>query len=242
MAAITLQILPYGGINGRTVSCIFAETVVSRQRGHTIRLNCADGDSLLPRRRSVVLSEFYYKCKDDVLITIDHDISWRPGDAVAIAERALENDAIVGGLYCKRAFGQGWGSRIGANKEPLKFNIPSNEVLDAIYVASGFMAIPRVVIRKMLEDPEKAMLKKCWDSKFEYWDFYHTMSIPHPTRPELMEYISEDWAFCERAKKFGVKCLIDLRPVLLHWGEHGYNVGDAIPCQQKAPNSTNSGK
>jgi len=198
-----------------------------------------DGDSLLPRRRSVALSMFYEQTKADVYVTVDHDISWRGGSVIAIAERALELDAIVGGLYSKRAFGQNFSSRLIPTNDALK--IPSDRVIDAQWVCTGFMAIPRCVIRKMLEDPEKAMLQRCWDGKFEYWDFFHTFTLPHPNRPELQEYLSEDWAFCERARRFDIPIKIDLRPVLVHYGEHGYDIGDAFRClkplTQAQPNS-----
>lgn len=233
MAAIELQMIPYGGVHWVTTSSICRELIISSRTDHSLRLNISDGDSLLPRRRSVALSQFYEATKGDVIVTVDHDISWRPGNVIAMAERALELDAIVGGLYSKRAVGQGFGSRF--QKPEGEVHIPSDRMLDAQWVASGFMAIPRRVVRKMIENPDTAMLKRCWDGKFEYWDFYHTMTMPHPARPELHEYLSEDWALCERARRCGVEIKIDLRPVLIHIGERGFNVGDAMQCPMPSP-------
>jgi hypothetical protein len=236
MAAITLQIIPYGGVHGTTVSSIFGEQVFARQRGHTLRLVNSDGDSLLPRRRSIALSSFYERTKDDVIVTVDHDVAWRPGGVVAVAERALELDAIVGGLYSKRAYGQGFSSRMISSDKPIQ--IPSNEHIKAQWVGSGFMAIPRCVVKKMVEDPEKSLLSRCWDGRHEYWSFYHTMMLPHPERPDLMEYVSEDWAVCERARRVGTEIYVDLRPVIIHHGDVGFNVGDAVNSSPQAQPST----
>ena len=238
MAKITLQIIPYGGIYGATVTSIVAEMIATIKRGHEFKVmdmdrdlsdNIAephkikfvrtDGDSLLPRRRSVALTEFYAS-GDDCIVTIDHDVSWRPGDALKIAERALELDSIVGGLYSKRAEGCGWGSRLAPGAG--KVEIPSDRVISAQYVGSGFMAIPRYAVKKMLDDPKKCGLSLCWNGQCDFWDFYQTINIPHPKRVDRMEMLSEDWAFCHRAMLAGVECYIDLRPYITHYGERGF--------------------
>jgi hypothetical protein len=236
MAFISMQLIPYGGVMGATVSCIVAEMVSAKSRGHDMRFIRTDGDSLLPRRRSIALSQFYERSTDDVMVTIDHDISWNPGDVVKVAEKALEMTAIVGGLYSKRAEGQGWASRLSLVGT---IRIPSDEVVKTEYVGSGFMAIPRSVIRKMLEDPAKAALTRCWDGRFEYWDYYHTMAVPHKQRPELYEYLSEDWAFCERVKMAGIECYTDLRPRIVHYGERAFNACDGLP-KLNSPNINNA--
>lgn len=232
MAKLTLQVIPYGGVHGSTLSAIVGEVIVAMKRGHDIRFVSIVGDSLLPRRRSVVLTEFY-DSGDDVIVTVDDDISWQYGDAYQLAERALELDAIVGGLYSKRCEGKGWASRIKPGMGPIE--IPSDRLVECDYIGSGFMAIPRSVVQRILDNHEKCGLRRCWNGTAKYWDFYHTMSIPHHKRPEYYEYLSEDWSLCERAKIAGVPLYTDLRPRIVHYGERGFNAGDGAPKPKEKP-------
>jgi hypothetical protein len=41
-------------------------------------------------------------------------------------------------------------------------------------------------------------------------------------------HLSEDWAFCERAKQAGFKVLLDPTIRLTHWGTYGYTLEDAV--------------
>jgi len=238
MARITLQITPYGGVLGATVMSIVGEVAAANARGHTMIVLSTGGDSLLPRRRSIILSQFM-EGPTDAIVTVDHDVSWVPGDAYKIAERAMELDAVVGGLYSKRQEGGGWASRF-LPKATGSFKIPSDAMLDTLYAGSGFMAISKTAVRKILEDPEKHLLTRCWNGYYEYWDLYHTMAVPHTADPSKMEYLSEDWAFCFRARLAGVPILTDLRARIKHYGERFYTAADGIPKPKPAP-TDNSG-
>lgn len=224
MSNIALQMIPYGGVYGHTVSALVAELFhINNGPRNEVGFVNTMGDSLLPRRRSIVLSQFA-NSKYDVIVTLDHDLSWTPGNAERVAEKALELGTIVGGLYSKRQKGRGWGSRLMSGTTD--FKIPSDRVIDADYLGSGFMAIPQIVVRKMLEDPAKHGLTKCQNDKVVFWDFYHTITVPHVNISDTSEYLSEDWAFCYRAKLAGFQPKIDLIPKIYHFGDVGFHAGD----------------
>jgi len=226
MAKVDLQLIPYGGVHGETVGAIVGETCAALKSGHTMNFVRTYGDSLLPRRRSIVLTEFWER-GSDAIVTVDHDVKWNAGAALGMALKAIELNAIVGGLYCKRVEGNGWASRL--KRGQTSFQVPDDRIIEAEYVGSGFMAIPRSAVEAMLDDIDAYDIVKCYDGKREYFDFYHTMRVPHPDRDHCHEYLSEDWALCERAKRAGVKLYIDLRPQIVHFGERGFNVGDGAP-------------
>jgi len=41
-----------------------------------------------------------------VMIMVDHDISWQPGDLGRLVQKVAETESVVGGVYSKRSFGQ----------------------------------------------------------------------------------------------------------------------------------------
>ena len=41
-------------------------------------------------------------------------------------------------------------------------------------------------------------------------------------------YLSEDWAFCDRARKLGFKVWLDPSIFINHVGEYSWNLADAI--------------
>ena len=109
------------------------------------------GDALISRSRSRVLGNFYYQKHSDVLVMVDHDIEWRPGDLCHIAEQAFEQNALVGGLYCKRAFKRGWASTLKA-EGAVRFGEAPGQLLQTPSLATGFLAIPYKAIEAIVEN------------------------------------------------------------------------------------------
>jgi len=91
----------------------------------------------------------------------------------------------------------------GEFPENYKFNIP-NELFEVTWVGNGF----KIVKRKIIEE-----LKK---------------QIKLPNLPMIYknEYVSEDWAFDQRAKEMGYKVWIDPKVKLGHLGTKIYTVED----------------
>jgi hypothetical protein len=237
-----LQLFSYGGVEERTVDSILKELAAAKESVHYSRIS---GDALITRSRSRAASE-YYDREDmgpgSALVMIDHDIDWQPGAAEHIAQKAIERKAIVGGLYCKRTEGKGFSSRLvepicpadgydgfaedSSGKTRIEFG--KDVIIKAEYVATGFMAIAWECIDEIVKKDPLGDVEYVSDGAFEYWTVFRDAIVPHTRIDNAMEFLSEDWAFCMRAKKCGFDCEISLFPMLGHTGNKRFLPSDAV--------------
>jgi len=223
-----MVVAAYRGVNPVTAfqwarDCAF---IASR---HNVAMGLWSNDALISRTRSVVLSQFLDRSDADVLLWVDADITWhgpRPdydGDLVRLARSAYECEGVVGGLYSKRAFGEGYAS-MHVSRET--FTTGTDRLLDADRIGTGFMAIHRNGLQKISD-----RLPYVSDPNGTYQPF--CMCCLGEMDGEL-RFLSEDWAFVARARECDVPCMIDAMPVLAHEGEHFFDVVDAQRKLDKA--------
>jgi hypothetical protein len=172
-------------------------------------------DALISRARSTAASIFL-RSECDVLVMIDHDLGWQPGDLQRLIAGARHTRGVVGGLYPKRTFGKGFASRI---LEEGAHAIPSNVLVEAEYVSTGFFAVHREVVEGVAATMPL--------TNGDFWPLFLPMLSP-PRADGRPEYLSEDWAFCERARNLGFPLYLDLAPVLTHTGRHTYRLIDSV--------------
>jgi hypothetical protein len=160
----------------------------------------------------------------EVLLMVDRDITWRSGDLEYLAWAAADTKSIVGGVYAKRGYGAGTAIRF---REGQSFD---DDLIEADYASTGFFAVHRSVLEAMAQT-----LVPCLDSltdrSIDFWPFF--MPMVQETRLGT-EYLSEDWAFCERAKELGFKVYAAMRPTLVHYGEIGFTL-DGSPAIVGSP-------
>lgn len=255
---IILGLFSYGGVEEKTVDSVLYEIAAASQSGKDIGYNRFSGDALIARSRSRVLGNFLNKKIGDVLVMIDHDMEWRPGDVSFIAEQAVEKNCLVGGLYCKRAMGKGWSSRV-----PIQGSIEFGKdkgLIETDCLATGFLAIPLTVAQKLYDelhidtDAYKARQAKlieegkidellrlhdmsiariqdgAWKlADHDYYDFFRCFRLPSNSKePNIYQFISEDWAFSQRCKYIGIKSYISTYPIIHHHGQYSYSVADGM--------------
>ncbi len=214
----SVAVFGYSGVVPNTVQCIVDEVKASP----ALLWAVASSDALISRSRSVVASRFL-QSKADVLVMIDHDLVWNPGDVRELATKALQHDAIVAGLYSKRALRKGFASILRDEAPGSFMDIGADHVYEAKWLASGFTAYPRTAFEKVKEAVEMDSGQLTRLHAARYFD-------GHDFTPFFMpfmlgtDYLSEDWAFSERARRAGVKQLIWAKPKLLHIGEFPYSV------------------
>ena len=217
-----LQLYSYSGVEESTLTSLILE--LARGKCGFSRIG---NDALISRSRSRGVSN-YYNDKNygpgTAVVLIDHDMEWRPGDAFNLAKLAIEKDAIVGGLYSKRAEGKGFSSRFKGNPGNVAFGKPG--LIEADYVATGFMAIPWTVLDKIIK--ESSIVKVTDGRDIEYYPLFATMITSHTVFDDEYEFLSEDWSFCKRAEEVGVKSYISTEPIITHWGLKGYKLQDAV--------------
>ena len=242
----------YGGIQSETLTSLLEETLVLNKCKVTWELNPVHGDALISRSRSKALSKFL-ATSHDVCFMVDHDLQWTPGALMMIAQKAAERQAMVGGLYPCRGIGRGLSSRMKNNT--VTFKAGDDLLLDAVYLATGFIAIPRVVAEEVLKHGQDAfnefhrdessdvtmhaMLSECiYGDGTSFHDFFRpicvqrTVAVVRDAKNEAVapyEYLSEDWAFSWRARFANPNRPIYAwtAPWLIHHGGYGYTLFDA---------------
>ena len=187
------------------------------------------GDALVSRSRSMVASAFL-RSDCDVLLTIDTDIWFRAEDAIALAEKAVAYD-IIAGLYMTRNL-RTQPALMLPNKPVVM--APDSEPVEAQFVSTGFMAVHRSVFEKLSETLPLCHVN--WEDKgldTSFWPFYMPYVIPWEGDGHM--YLSEDWAFCQRAKDLGFKTWLDPSIRLGHSGQVMFTLEDLLRLPKPGP-------
>lgn len=181
------------------------------------------GDSAVDRARSTIMTDFVRRPIGDVMLMIDDDVAWQPTDALYLATKAYDLDAVVGGLVPKRAVRKGYGCRLVDGKP---HEIGSDELVeldDNAYVGGAMMAVPRTVLQSMLAKCEVyvhgAGLQPMSEVLLQGWNPF---AMPVLVKNDLLggrtDYLSEDWAICHRAREAGHRVFLAMRTLVNHRG------------------------
>lgn len=205
----TLWLFAYHGMTVQTHLSIVRELSAWPNLSHHVK----GGDANIDRARSRVASDFLSTPPEeagDVLLMVDADNAWHQGDLSLIARRALEHNAVVGGLYPKRSFNAGWAFRAtdGAAGD---YRIGEDKLIPAEFVGTGFIAIPRAVL--------EAVAVELPTVKGDFKPFF----MPYVLADEYgSEYPTDDQAFCARVRGAGFKVYASTAPRVTHVGEFEY--------------------
>jgi hypothetical protein len=173
-----------------------------------VNWHLSEGDSFIQRVRNSMAKEidgydYLLFLDDDVLSDLDFNAM----------DRLVESGAdIIGGVYpirgdnCHPVFITDQQFELIKQKRisELVWEIP-DEVFEVKYIGTGFMLISA----------------KCLKHMFEKYP-YPFMSFIDDNGEEL----SEDYAFCDRARTEGFKILADGKVKLGHIGKHTYTIAD----------------
>lgn len=186
------------------------------------------GDALIDRARSQEATYFLKNTDADVLLFVDDDISYQPEDAIRICKAANELKTIVTAAYVNKREDHTW---ITAKLLEGEINFTDNATLTEVrWGATGFMAIHRSVLTALLEESKKFPLYHpnhfplCHPTDLNFYPFFKPCEWQHPNGDFL--YLSEDWAFCEKARTIGYKVMLDPTIRLGHAGRYVYTLDD----------------
>jgi len=163
-------------------------------------------ESLITRARNTMVSTFL-KTRFDTLLFIDADIEFQPEDVAKLWN--LDCDIAVGAYPMKRldkplsAWRGGKLVSIEGETEPFEVD----------YAGTGFMMIKRDLLNEMINrhpelEHEEGFVGKCWA-------LFNTMVWNGV-------FLSEDYAFCQRARDMGKKIICDPTIKLIHHGSYAY--------------------
>lgn len=216
-------------INVRTMSAMMTAMMTSPTSERVIWAPIWN-DALIGRSRSIMCTEFL-KTDADVMVIIDDDIVFEPGDFWKIVEGARETRGIYGGAYVTRSTEPHITSRVLADgKEQLFAQTPERRPVEYQYLATGFWAVHRDVMEAMVG---AEFVDAYGTHRMDLVELgadrpFYPMFQPFVCREEdgRLHYLSEDWAYCNRARQLGFRAWVDLSIILIHMGEYPYTVRD----------------
>lgn len=162
-------------------------------------------ESLVHRGRMEMTASFL-KTDHTHMMWLDADIDFTPEDVAKLWN--LDADIAVG-VYCMKKRDEQWYAAWKGGKL-VKDLDQFREPIEVDYAGTGFMMITRSVIEKLSRDAEK------FDgANGEVPALYMTPIIDRCLR-------SEDYYFCEIARKAGYKIMMEPSVRLGHWGVYRY--------------------
>lgn len=179
------------------------------------------GDALISRARSINATWFMTQTEADVHLSIDSDITdFTVEDVVKVCEQAMTHD-IVCGLYVTRAGNQRpFPTSFIESDIDVLMGLEKDDLVPVKWGATGFMATHRRVFEK-LSQTMPLLHKSNGDRAF--YPFYQTMIVEHNGEDI---YLSEDYAFTQRARDAGFGVWLNPGVRLGHIGQYPYRLED----------------
>lgn len=211
-----------------------AITAVMSEPRERIYWETFDGDALISRTRSQLATKFMtlpQLADCDVMVIIDDDVQFQPEDFWKIVDGARREQALYGGIYVTRSREPHTAS-LGFPGQELTFGREVGGPAAIRYLATGFMAIPRAALAAMMAHPGfesvhgKEPLVYCEQGVGDnpMYDFFRCFEIRE--EDGRVHYLSEDWAFCERARQCGFEVYADTSIILSHRAVVSITVAD----------------
>jgi len=167
------------------------------------------------RTRNIHATNFLRDGKAPYLIFLDRDIVFTESDIVRMLEDLRGGYHLVGGCYPVKD-----GTRI-ASSGNVKLDGGINEVG---WLATGFMGISRELLQKMVDELHLPLMHKGdWSEAYPFFEDHRY----HCEDGNWM-YLTEDYDFCMKARKVGVKAYLDTQIWLEHIGIYRYSIKDIV--------------
>ncbi len=181
------------------------------------------GDALIERARGISATWFLERHPEcDVHLSIDSDIvGFSLEDTKKLCELTMDYD-IVGGVYVRRSQSETTPASWYMDGVPV-IHAFNHTPIEVKWLATGFMAVHRRVFETLAKTTPTSHLK----DKNHYYTFYQPCNFEDKEVEDTVE-LSEDWAFCHRAREAGFKCYIDPAMRLGHIGNYVYTLEDML--------------
>ncbi len=215
MIDLLIVLCSHRGVMPETIGCL-ERLKLSKLRFYTA---VYAGDALLSRNRSIACSHFIENEWSPYMIFLDDDIYFETRHIEKIHQDMVDGYDIVGGCYAVRDGSQlssfGWDGLL------------DGKVKEVEYLATGFMGITRKALLQIKDKLELPLLNpNDWAKCYPFFECGRKTD-----RKGDPIYISEDWDFCEKARKSGIKTYIDTSVQLGHLGLKKYTVDDVVKIQ-----------
>lgn len=158
------------------------------------------------------------------LMFIDADIMFVANHVKTLVSR---DEAIVGGLYAKKAEGE---IKWVCNALPSRPKPDERGLLPVKHIGTGFMLIKRIVFEKMAQSfgDKIGYLEDEIDRPM--WDFFDMPRVKDDKG--AIRKMSEDWHFCNEARRIGFEVYADTTVILRHVGTAVYPLRTQVAATQ----------
>lgn len=163
------------------------------------------GDGLIPRSRSIIATGWWAETNDDVFLMVDDDVTFTSTDAERLVALCRDGHDIICGAYPVHN-GEHFAIRAFPGHDAIAFG--AGEPVEIQYAATGFMAVHRRVIDALVPT-----LPLC--EPWSFYPFFQAMVVRDEVTGDNL-HVSEDWGFCEMARKLGFKVWLDPQAILDH--------------------------
>ena len=178
------------------------------------------GDSLMERTRGMSATLFLTKTTGDVWLSLDSDIVGFTKEGIDfLVEQATVHDVAVG-IYLCRSRTDSYPSSAFEDDTSIEFNQDPTPV-PIKWGATGCMAVHRRVFEAMAETMPLLHMK---DEARCFYPFFQTMIYDHEEHGKIL--LSEDFAFCERARQLGFMVHANPAIRLGHIGPYAFRLED----------------
>jgi hypothetical protein len=202
----------YGGmLNESTMTSLLKFILMASKVGLNWSLDTMVNESLVTRARNNLMAKMMTNAAATHFIFIDSDIRF---EAESIFHMMAADKDIIAGLYPKKAY-------------PIAYNLNLNQqtkiqgpLFTVDTAATGFLMFKRGVYEALIKAhpntkyvDDVGLGKQYEPMMYAIFDCYID---------EKGHYLSEDWAFCRRAKALGYDIWADGRVLLNHTGTHEF--------------------
>jgi len=178
-----------------------------------------EGGSGAARTRNLVTTKFLQQNLAPFLIIVDRDIVFSPEDIGFLLEDLRNEYDLVGGCYAVKNGTQL--ATIGLDKGDIDLDGTVKEVQ---WLATGFLGVSRRLIQRMVERLELPLMHQGqWSEAYPFFGEFH-----HYDATWGWMWLTEDYAFCEKARAVGTRPYLDTRIWVGHIGNKQWDVLDVI--------------
>jgi len=183
-----------------------------------VRVHRAFGQSSIDASRSRLATQAL-KAGYRELLWIDSDVGFAVDDVQRIRSHGL---LLVGGVYAKKGVNEIACAQLPGT-ESILFE-PEAQPIDVQYLPCGFL-YTRAEVYEAIE--RRFALPLCFPQieLAALVPYFAPMIVPDPSGPR---YLGEDYAFCHRARKAGIRVVADPGLRLTHYGTYGWTLEDCI--------------
>jgi hypothetical protein len=169
-------------------------------------------EAMIDRARGMQATAFLEDTDFDMLLFIDADIVFLPKAIEQIVKSVQETGSVVCGPYSKRSE-KGDLPIVALSADNIIIG-PVGGLVEVRWAPTGFMCIPRQVLEKLASTMRKSRVR----ADIKIYTFFMPFNYEPPEDPGELVDLSEDFAFCERARQQGFKIWLDTRIQLGHVG------------------------